>query len=270
MFFCVLLWVAESSVRAQESPDTSLTGTTVTVIPSDLTPITMTFLEIKNTGIDTLDFSQLAPYRLLEKLHVQSSPVTTVLPAPLIDTPVLKTLHLTGLSFPTPPDIGPLQGQLEYLSLKSCQVQSLPANYFENFTFLFSLSLADNDITFLEEAVFQPIRDNLKYLYLTRNDLGFIPPLEIWTPNLEQLYAKQIGATEIPASLLEGLPELRFLLLSKNGITTLPDQSYFLAHRSGWSDWNQVDLTENGLVCDARLIWLKVIFFSSVTGISDD
>lgn len=57
--------------------------------------------------------------------------------------------------------------------------------------------------------------------------------------------------SEVQEGALSGLPHLKHVILRENGLTTL-DEGLF-----PWSELHTFDLSENPIICDCRVLWLR-------------
>ena len=227
-----------------------LNGSSVTSIPTDMEPAAMTYLKIFNTNIQTLDLRQLLPYTSLQCLEVETSPVTKVLSA---DLPSLQYLHFNSLNMIVPPTLDPLSPQLMGLSFSKSFFTTIPDDYFSNFTRLKGVGLAQLGLTSLRGTWLTDL-NRLRKIYISENPLGSLPPLQLWFPKLERVYAKSIGMTSIPVALIKGLKSPAVLRLEDNNITSVPRQDDF----DPIAKWQLINLKGNPLHCDKSLCWIKV------------
>ena len=233
-----------------QNPDAFLNGSSITAIPTVMEPTNMSYLKIFNTNIQTLDLRQLLQYTSLYSLEVETSPVTQVMSAHL---PRLEYLHLNSLIMDVPPPLGPLSPQLVGLSFSKSTLKTIPDDYFLNFTRLKGVSLAKLGLTSLRETWLEDL-SGLEKIYISENPLAFLPPLQLWFPQLEQVYARGIGLTSIPVALIKGMKSPAVLHLVDNSITSIPPHDYF----QPIAKWKQIILKGNPLHCDERMCWIKV------------
>ena len=231
-------------------PDALLNRSSITFIPNDMEPATMTYLIIMHTNIQTLDLRQLLPYTSLARLEVPLSPVSRVITA---DLPSLTFLQLNSLKMTTPPYLGPLCTKLKGFSISESVITAIPDNYFTNFTQLTSLGLMDLGLNSLREIWFENLI-RLRDLYISKNPLRVLPNLVLWIPNLMRLYAKRMGLTSIPVSLIKGMRKPRVLDVADNRITDVPDRMDF----DPLERWKVINFRGNPLHCSEKLCWIQV------------
>ena len=111
---------------------------------------------------------------------------------------------------------------LKYLDLSGNEIESVPSAAFRHVKHLISLSLADNIIPKLVPRIFFGLT-RLQILDLSYNPLGDLQP-ELFSdvPVLQKLSCAGCGLMSISGSLLNMLPELRFLDLQNNRLTQIP------------------------------------------------
>ena len=189
------------------------------------------------------------------QLDVRESPVTTLITPTPPQTTVLTYFRLVNSgTFLSPPDLGSvLSEQLEFLSFDNIGINTVPENYFQNYSNLISLVLKDNPITHLNAGSLAGI-EHLKMLYLDRTNINPVPQLHLWLPNLSRLHIQSVGMAILPGSLIENLPQLKSLDLRSNQLSTVPAKKYFV----NLQNMKDVFLEGNPLHCDSRLAWIKV------------
>ena len=232
-----------------------INGLHITSIPRNLSP-NITYLRIFKTNITILNLTVIVDYPIICRIDVISSPIANIITPGPLQSVTLKSflLHAAG-HYLRPPDLGlVLAGQLINLSLKALGITAIPDNYFQNFTNLYSLSLASNPITNLNETNLAGL-DRLKHFYLGYTHLNPLPPLQLWLPRLQTLYTPYSGITTIPLSFWENMSGLRCLNLTGNKLTTIPAHKYFIHMQTVV----KIKLRRNPIHCDSRLCWIKVI-----------
>ena len=225
MYLLLLSWVVFLLDRFLlfcngQSLDGFLNGSSVTSIPTGMEPVAMTYLKIFNTNKQILDLHQLLPYTSLHYLEVETSPVTKVLSA---DLPSLQYLHLKSLNMIVPPTLDPLSPQLVGLGFSKSTITTISDDYFSNFTRLKGVGLVQLGLTSLRGTWLADL-NWLQKIYISENTLVSLPPLQLWFPKLERVYAKSIGLTSIPVALKKGLKSPAVLQLEGNSITSVPRQ----------------------------------------------
>ena len=238
------------------SVEVELTGSQITDIPSNLSLDTQ-YLRLYHTGITILNLSTVAQYPVMCWLEVIQTPLTDIITPVPPESVALTRLELRSSGrFSTPPDLGSvLTGQLEFLTFSGLRITEIPDNYFQNYSNLLSLSLAFNPITHLDlNAGSLAGLSNLNRLYLGGSDVNPLPPLHQWLPKLDRIDVPATDITELPPTLLENLPGLRYLDLKGNQLQTVPDQEYFI----NLQNMVFIKLVGNPLHCDSNLCWIKV------------
>ncbi|XP_050080437.1 leucine-rich repeats and immunoglobulin-like domains protein 1 [Anopheles maculipalpis] len=124
--------------------------------------------------------------------------------------------------------------RLEELALGQNDFESIPANAFAG---LSNLRLLD-------------ISGSLK---LTRVESGAFAQ----NTNLEEIViASNKALTDIQEGALSGLPHLRRIVLKDNALSTLTDGML------SWNELVELDLSENPLLCDCQILWLRNLLVS--------
>ena len=230
-----------------------ITNSNITDIPLNLGPH-IKFLKISNTDISILNLTVAVGYPVMCRFEIHSSPVKIIVTPKPPQVVALTAFKLAAVNFPIPPDLGPLlAGQLEHLYFEGIGIISIPENYFQNYTNLISLSLNDNPIYDLNAGNMAGLR-HLHSLYLSRAPFRHLPSLHLWVPKLQRLHVTHMVLIMFPASMLANLTDLRFLDLTENQLSTIPDQDHFV----NIDNMGLVTLTGNPLNCDSRLCWMKV------------
>ncbi|XP_068225723.1 LOW QUALITY PROTEIN: platelet glycoprotein V-like [Palaemon carinicauda] len=150
---------------------------------------------------------------------------------------------------------------LRHLDLSLNRIQSAPSAVFRHVRHIRTLSLANNMVPELMPRVFFGLA-RLERLDLSFNPLRDLQP-ERFTdvPDLKQLYCSGCGLMLISSSLLQTLPELRELDLSKNRLTQVPPgiASNFLPHlihlRLGG---NHISFIERGAISGSPITHLHL------------
>ena len=115
---------------------------------------------------------------------------------------------------------------LEFLSLNSNSLRSLPEGIFRDLSSLRTLWLWDNPLQTLSENVFQDL-DSLQTLDLSRIQLHSLPE-EIFRGlnNLDRLWLDGNRLSSLPHGVFDGLNSLRELLLNDNDFIVLPEEAF--------------------------------------------
>ena len=254
ILFCLLLILAPRiRCACPNNRAVEVTGLNITDIPRNLRS-DLNYLIINSTKIHTLNLTVVVDYHLICRLDVSRSPLNRIITSSIPHTMALVNLRLWGGYFPTLPDLGDvLEAQIENLIFSGMRTTSIPDNYFENFTSLISLSLANNHIPSLNPGNMAGL-SNLREIYLGNNQLNPIPLLHHWLPNLTRLHAPGNGISVLPPSLLEHLPNLLYMDIQRNELSTVPSRKHFV----NIENMVFIKLHGNPLHCDTQLCWIKV------------
>ena len=135
--------------------------------------------------------------------------------------------------------------QITELYLNDNQLQTLPADIFNDLNNLDSLYLHNNQLTTLPADIFNGL-NNLDTLSLYNNQLTTLPAgIFNGLNNLDtlSLYSNQL--TTLPADIFSGLNNLQHLYLSNNQLQTLPVTTF-----NGLSSLQVLDLRGNSFKSD--------------------
>lgn len=144
------------------------------------------------------------------------------------------------------------------LDLSDNRLERIPTVELSKLTRLESLVLGQNDFTIIPEGAFFGMT-NLKRidisgsLKLTKVQSGAFAT----NPNLESIIlTANKGLVEVQEGALSGLPHLNKVILRGNSLTTLAEGLF------PWYNLETFDLTENPIICDCRLAWLRNLLAS--------
>lgn len=144
------------------------------------------------------------------------------------------------------------------LDLSDNRLQRIPTVELSKLTRLESLILGQNDFPIIPEGAFFGLT-NLKRidisgsLKLTKVQSGAFAT----NPNLESIIlTANTALVEVQEGALSGLPHLSKVILRGNALTTLAEGLF------PWHNLETLDLTENPIVCDCRLAWLRNLLAS--------
>ena len=176
-----------------------LTGPDITDIYRSLSK-TLDHLLITHTNINVLNLTVGIDYPAMCLLDVHKSPVSTlIIPIPPQTTALTNFRLVSSGNFPNPPDLGSvLSRQLEFLAFDDIGINTVPENYFQNYSKLISLNLNANPITHLNAGSLAGI-GQLKFLYLDKTNVNPVPPLHLSLPNLRILYIAEVCISLLPA-----------------------------------------------------------------------
>lgn len=192
----------------------------------------------------------------------------------------LAELYLGINSFSeVPKDAFVMLGKLSRLDLRGAALSNVTGESFNGLEGLRTLDLSDNRLSRIPTAELVGM-NRLEELALGQNDFEAIPMgafagmgnlrkvdisgslklarLESGAfsanANLEEIViASNKALGEIQDGALSGLPHLRKLVLKDNALTTLSDGLF------SWNDLVELDLSENPIVCDCRILWLRTV-----------
>lgn len=214
----------------------------------------------------------------LRILYLDDNTLTTV-PAPETFQPlnILAELYLGTNSFITLPGqaFSKLNG-LTRLDLRGAGLQNISVEALQGLENMRYLDLSDNRLTQIPQMSLSHL-ERLEELSLGQNDFELIPSgafsglkqlrrLEITgAQNLKRieneafqtntnLESINLSSNKLLSSISEnaftGLPHIKHILLKENQLQTLAEGMFL------WSDLQTLDLSDNPLNCDCRLLWL--------------
>ncbi|XP_061401972.1 leucine-rich repeat neuronal protein 3 [Musca vetustissima] len=147
---------------------------------------------------------------------------------------------------------------LRILDLSDNRLTRVPTNSLSQLGRLEELFLGQNDFEAILEGAFVGLKQ-LKRLEIT----GALRLKRVMTgafasnTNLEYLnLASNKMLNEIQEGALSGLPHLKYVNLKANGLTTLAEGLF------PWQDLTTLDLSENPIACDCRVMWLRNVLIN--------
>ncbi|XP_019633884.1 PREDICTED: LOW QUALITY PROTEIN: uncharacterized protein LOC109477245 [Branchiostoma belcheri] len=224
-----------------------LSGNSLSSVPVDLPP-TLKSLYLDNNYISTIPPTALSQTTNLERLYLENNALTDdgITPGSLAGVTNLKYLILSQNRLRSVPS--ELPKSLEVLSLEDNRLTKLPPYKFYELQDLERLYLNNNSLTndgIADEAFEGMI--SLERLYLSNNSLSAVPynlprtlhqlflqdnritALEPFTfstlPQLKRLYLRgnRLTDNKVADQAFDGLGDLQLLDLSKNNLTSIPD-----------------------------------------------
>lgn len=142
---------------------------------------------------------------------------------------------------------------LRVLDLSDNRLQRIPTVELSSLTRLEELSLGQNDFEVVAEGSFAGLA-NLRRLEISgsiklkRIEAGAFAT----NGNLEYLtLASNKDLIEVQEGALGGLPHLKHLILRDNALATLAEGMF------PWAELHTIDISDNKLLCDCRLLWLR-------------
>lgn len=222
----------------------TLLNTKVKIVPSNLLALlpNLKELDLKEGEIMEIENEAFASEKLKE-VYLERNKLTSIKGHVFIDSPSLRVISLAENSIEEIEDGAFDLPQLTELYLEDNRLKVLPPNLFANTPSLCYLFLQSNQLT---DVVAIEKAQSLLDLYLNDN-----PTLQRFSlsvlnqlPNLRWLELKNVGLTDL--SLMTGPPdatELRYLYLSRNNL----NDNQLLHQLSGFKKLNNIDLSENNL-----------------------
>lgn len=153
---------------------------------------------------------------------------------------------------------------MRFLDLSDNRLPVIPSLGLSHLARLEELSLGQNEFEIILEGAFVGLKQ-LKRLEIS----GALRLKRVMNgafatnSNLEYLNLssnKMLG--EVQEGALSGLPHLRHVILKANALTTLAEGLF------PWKDLTTLDLSENPIACDCRVMWLRNLLISK-NGTSD-
>lgn len=143
--------------------------------------------------------------------------------------------------------------ELRVLDLSDNRLPRIPSVGLSHLVRLEQLSLGQNDFELISEGAFVGLKQ------LKRLDInGALRLKRVMTgafaanANLEYLnLSSNKMLVEVQEGALSGLPHLRHVVLKANALTSLAEGLF------PWKDLTTLDLSENPLSCDCRVMWLR-------------
>ncbi|XP_030570398.1 leucine-rich repeats and immunoglobulin-like domains protein 1 [Drosophila novamexicana] len=143
--------------------------------------------------------------------------------------------------------------ELRVLDLSDNRLPRIPSVGLSHLVRLEQLSLGQNDFELISEGAFVGLKQ------LKRLDInGALKLKRVMTGafaangNLEYLnLSSNKMLVEVQEGALSGLPHLRHVVLKANALTSLAEGLF------PWKDLTTLDLSENPLSCDCRVMWLR-------------
>ncbi|XP_001353591.4 leucine-rich repeat-containing protein 15 [Drosophila pseudoobscura] len=190
----------------------------------------------------------------LAELFLGMNSLLTIQPAAFQDLKGLTRLELKGASLRNVSHDS-FQGleELRILDLSDNRLARIPSVGLSQLVRLEQLSLGQNDFEVISEGAFVGLKQ------LKRLDVnGALKLKRVMTGafaangNLEYLnLSSNKMLVEVQEGALSGLPHLRHVVMKANALTSLAEGLF------PWKDLTTLDLSENPISCDCRVMWLR-------------
>lgn len=212
-------------------------------------------LVLDDNQLSVVPSEALAPLTNLAELFIGINSFRTIPPGAFETLTHLTNLDLKGASLIniSLDAFRGLQNSLRQLELSDNRMQRVPTIHLSELSRLEDLSIGQNDFEVIPEGAFVGLK-NLRRLeasgsmHLRKIQAGAFAT----NTNLESItVVSNKMLSEIQEGALSGLPHLKHVVLRDNALTTL-DEGLF-----PWSDLHTFDLSENPIVCDCRVLWLR-------------
>ncbi|XP_050439460.1 insulin-like growth factor-binding protein complex acid labile subunit [Adelges cooleyi] len=142
---------------------------------------------------------------------------------------------------------------LRRLVLTDNRLSAIPTRQLSELNRLEELSIGQNDFTTLEPNAFKGL-SNLRTLDISGAAQLSIIKKGVFTENLnlETInFSSNKQLSTVESGALIGLPNLKNLIMRNNAFTSFSESMVT------WQELQQIDLTENPVVCECSVLWLK-------------
>nr|XP_040235518.2 insulin-like growth factor-binding protein complex acid labile subunit [Anopheles coluzzii]XP_040235520.2 insulin-like growth factor-binding protein complex acid labile subunit [Anopheles coluzzii]XP_049466081.1 insulin-like growth factor-binding protein complex acid labile subunit [Anopheles coluzzii]XP_049466082.1 insulin-like growth factor-binding protein complex acid labile subunit [Anopheles coluzzii] len=244
-------------------------------------------LNLGQNRIAKIDPKAFAGLTGLRVLYLDDNTISAVPSPALQPLRALGELYIGLNSFAAiPKEAFAMLTGLAKLDLEGAALLNVSRDSFRGLERLRTLDLSDNRLARIPTAELA-VLERLEELSLGQNDFESIPPnafaglnnlrvLDIsgslkltriesgafaHNTNLEEIViASNKMLTEVQDGALSGLPHLRRVVLKDNALTTLTDGML------SWNDLVELDLSENLILCDCQILWLRNLLVSRSNG----
>ena len=264
--FALSITVLPCATQQAEHKETPFDG----LVTQDQDPNTehLTFYKLP---IPVLDNTSFVRYPNVITIHMRACSVTYV-KSGTFDT--LWRLHVVKFEYNQiiefPENFGLASQSLVEMKLWGAfSLRTLPPFYFRNFPKLTKLNLGNNDWTPFDTSILPASLTNINLKYSFR--LPTFPNFTSWTPDLKLISIAGNIIPEIPQDNIRNM-KITYLNIHSNRLTSIPDYTRYpyievlLLHDNRLTTipdfynttLTQLSLSNNPLVCDNTLCWIRM------------
>ena len=189
-------------------------------------PLTnLEYLNLENNGLYNIPIEAIKSKEKLHSLILGYNHIRRVPLEILQGLKSLKRLELVGnpISFTKPEDGIFPKLDLEVLSLGGCTMETVTPQSFSHFSRLQNLTIRECQIQSIPKGTFKVLR-HLRALDVSGNHFRLMPEVFYGVEGqLDLLKLEKMNLTEYPVRLLSRFPQLKDIYLSGNKIVYLPD-----------------------------------------------
>ncbi|XP_053688100.1 insulin-like growth factor-binding protein complex acid labile subunit [Sabethes cyaneus] len=214
--------------------------------------VNLKVLYLDDNTLSAVPSEAFGPLVNLAELYLGINSFSTISKDAFTNLNKLTHLDLKGAALYNVSGFSGLEG-LRTLDLSDNRLSRIPTPELMPLSRLEELALGQNDFDSIPTAAFAGMSNLRKLdisgsLKLSRIESGAFSA----NANLEDIViATNKALVEIHDGALSGLPHLKRLVLKDNALTTLSDGLF------SWNELVDLDLSENPIVCDCRILWLR-------------